>query len=655
MLGFVFETAQGRPGRQDGPAAMSIEALRGPARAYDSVQQAMRDGCDDVVLVRAPMTAMSGWAQQLVDAAAVDDRVATVSAIALPDPGDDAAARAARVRDAAVGLRPALAQPAGPCVLLRRDALQLVGWPGHDDADRGVLAAFAAACTAHGLLHVLADDLLVFTTGEPDGGGVAAEGKPDAPAVSHGGPLARVRSVARGAVTGLSVTVDARLLDGPLGGSQVHTLALIRALAECHRGELRVMVGSEPRAYAQAVLDELGPETLTYEQATCGAARTAVVHRPTQVFQSSDIALLRLVGERIVVTHEDSILFHNPAYFAAPELWHSYRRVTSRALAEADRVVFSTEHARADALRDELVAHERSAVVALGTDHRAPATAQSAPPALPGGQGQPFLLCLGSDLLHKNRPFAIRLVRALRGLGWDGRLVLAGGHAEHGSSAAQERELLDEWPQAADGVVMLGHVSEHEREWLTAHCAALVFASVSEGFGLPPFEAARRGVPCLFAARSAMAELLPAEAATLVPWDAEPSAAAALVLLTDATARERHLKLMRGAAEPLTWKRFAGGLIGVYEQAASSPARAVSTLLAHADEREQEMIAVHELAVDLRAQLEALGPDALRLVGRDGLLPADVQRALLAAVARRPTQAPLFALLRAGYRAGHRG
>ena len=42
---------------------------------------------------------------------------------------------------------------------------------------------------------------------------------------------------------------------------------------------------------------------------------------------------------------------------------------------------------------------------------------------------------LGTDFLHKNRVFAMRLLASLREHhGWSGRLVLAGTHIPHGSS-----------------------------------------------------------------------------------------------------------------------------------------------------------------------------------------------------------------------------
>jgi hypothetical protein len=203
-------------------------------------------------------------------------------------------------------------------------------------------------------------------------------------------------------------------------------------------------------------------------------------------------------------------------------------------------------------------------------------------------------------------------------------------------------------------VVALEHVPEPERRWLVEHCAAVLFPSVSEGFGLPPFEAAHHGVPCLFAAWTAMAELLPHEAATIVPWDAAASAERALALLTDAQARAEHVGLLQDAARGLTWRRTAEQLVEVYERAVATPAPAAAALAWEATQREQDLISMHDYQLDLRSQLDGFGDDGRRLVGRDGMLPADVQRALLAVAARRPVRRPLFALLRAGYALAHR-
>src|SRR5207253_764056 len=154
---------------------------------------------------------------------------------------------------------------------------------------------------------------------------------------------------------------------------------------------------------------------------------------------------------------------------------------------------------------------------------------------------------------HKNRPFAIRLLARLLADGWGGRLVLAGGEVAHGSSRADEDRIAAA-EDVGEALVRLGPVSEAERRWLVEHCAAVAYPSVDEGFGLLPFEAARAGRPCLFAAVGPLAEMLPPQTATLVPWDAAESARRARPLLTDGEERDRHVAAVRAAADGYRWE-----------------------------------------------------------------------------------------------------
>ncbi len=134
-----------------------------------------------------------------------------------------------------------------------------------------------------------------------------------------------------------------------------------------------------------------------------------------------------------------------------------------------------------------------------------------------------MLLCLGTDFRHKNRVFALRLLEALREReGWDGTLVLAGPRVSDGSSARRGGALPRDPARArrARGDAARGERGgEGVAAWSAA--AAVLYPTTFEGFGLMPFEAAAAGRPCLFASHTALAETLPAELATLVPWDPE--------------------------------------------------------------------------------------------------------------------------------------
>ncbi|MGH2713564.1 MAG: glycosyltransferase, partial [Thermoleophilaceae bacterium] len=434
-----------------------------------------------------------------------------------------------------------------------------------------------------------------------------------------------------------------------LSGAQTHVLELVAALARTGADRLRVLPGAELGGEPREVLESLnGVKILS--GTLPDAPPVDIVHRPSQVAVPYDLELLARLGDRVVVTQQDLIAYRNPAYHATLSWWRQYRRATRLAMAMADAVVFSSRHTLEDALADDLVDERRAHVLPIAAEHTLVALA--GPPQRPEGLPSAvshagYLLCLGNDFKHKNQVFALHLLDALRRRGWTGSLVFAGGKVEHGSSRPDEDALIAERPGLAEAVVRLGPVSEPEKAWLYKHAAAVAYPTLYEGFGLVPFEAGRAGVPCLFAPQASLAEVLPAEAALLVQWDEEVSAERVLPLLTASPERTAHVELLRRAAGALSsWDDHAAALIEVYERALSLPEREARAVAHEAVEREVELARWRELE-------EEFGPDGFSLIRPGGYLPQDIQRALLAVATRPRMRAPLFALLRAFYRAGH--
>jgi glycosyltransferase involved in cell wall biosynthesis len=620
----------------------------------------------DAALLIGETVVAGGWLEGLREAAASDSLVATATALSndaafLSVPWRNRPYRglplditledaAARVRERAARVRPLLPTALGHCVLLRRSALDLAGAPDAALDPSAAVVDLAQRCSARGLRHVAADDVLVLHAGdEPRGDagpeqGVVAERHPHlAPLLAEArddvtGPLGRALTLARQAFTGRRVTIDGRSLTGFRAGTQVHTLELIAALARTGEVRVRVLVPAGLDAAAADALAALEDVELL-EPGAADAERDEVVHRPFQLASPADLGDLLRHGERLVVTQQDLIGHRTPGYFPSVDAWLVHRRLTREALAFADLVVFESEHARADALADDLVTPDRARLVPIGVDHRvAPPAAEERPPA--GVGDRPFLLCLGTTFRHKNRPFALRLLHALREQhGWDGRLVLAGPDMPDGSSVADEEAWLLEHPAAAPHVVRLAAVDEREKAWLCRHAAAVLYPTTYEGFGLVPFEAASAGTACLWAPQSSLADVLPPDLGLLVPWDAEASAGRVVELLRDEARAAAHVEAVRAAAAELTWDRAAAALLDAYDEVVRLPAR-------EADRLARIQSAYWGLRHDI-------GDTGLSLVGpEEPLLPPDAQRALAALARRGPTRRALLAALRWAARLG---
>ncbi len=508
----------------------------GPGHASADVERAVAALAPaDVALLTEPCLVAPGWLGRLGAAARADSSTATASA--LTDRGgplglavaEDPPAPSSRPAGNSLGLRPRLARAVAPCVYLRRDALELVG---PLDAGLGLADAvevdLAQRCVLAGLGHVAADEVVVGRLGPADGDralDALSHRYPylaDPPEVAASGVLDRALEAARPTRVRLAVTVDGRALGLAMTGTQVHVGQLIRALGATGALRLRVLVGPDtPRETIGELEDLAGVEVLRFADIDDATRVDAVFHRPQQVFDPLDLELAFRLGRRLVINHLDLIAYRNPGYFPSRTAWLAHRRVTRQALAAADRVIVFSEHTRGDICSDELAETDRVRVVPPGLDHDEP----PAPPRRPAGLEEAdagMLLCLGTDFRHKNRVFALRLLHALSdGHGWPGHLVFAGAAIPDGSSRPAEGAYLRAHPELAGRVVDLGPVSEPEKAWLLGQAAAVVYPSVYEGFGLVPFECARAGVPCLFAAQTSLAEILPAATATLTPWDAE--------------------------------------------------------------------------------------------------------------------------------------
>jgi glycosyltransferase involved in cell wall biosynthesis len=644
----------------------------------------------DVLVLTEPCRVTDGWLEHMREAALCDTNTATASALAdvgteLALGGGDRAGEsltdlATALAADTLTLRPRLTRAVGPCVYVRREALELVGSLDEElDLRIALEVDFAQRCLLSGLAHVAADDVLVERLAPSPSAPAGAlparvlERYPyllDAP-LAESSVLAHALRVARGSSSRLWVTLDARALDGAVMGTQVHILELILALARTQALRLRLLVWSEriDGKTLELLRGLPGIELLAAEDVDSHTPRSTVFHRPQQAFSPGDVALALTLGERVVLSQLDLIAYRNPGYFPDADSWTDYRRASRHGLAAAERVVVFSEHTRRELLSDALVEQERVNVVAPGLDHRA-----LGEPEQPAGLGEEdrgplgdgFLLCLGTDFRHKNRLFALRLLGSLHAdHAWNGTLVLAGTHISHGSSAELEREFLEQHPDLHESVLDLGSVSEREKAWLLPHARAVVYPSVYEGFGLVPFESAMNGVPCVFAPQSSLAETAPAETATILPWDPTASATAVHALLTDVEARQRHVETLAEAGRRLTWSAAATRMIDVYREASVAPVRDAATLSRDAVERERALTDSHEAVVsmligerervlgDYYGLIEEVGPGR-GLIGPHGSLPGDLQRALLALSARPALSRPLYAAMSRMFAAGRR-
>jgi hypothetical protein len=136
---------------------------------------------------------------------------------------------------------------------------------------------------------------------------------------------------------------------------------------------------------------------------------------------------------------------------------------------------------------------------------------------------------------------------------------------------AAEGEWLSRHSEFRRRVTVLGAVSEAEKRWLYSNAGLVLYPTLSEGFGLVPFEAAEHGAPCLSTRQGSLDEVLPKDLLTLGCLDPVQEADCALRILTDPeVARGMVAKVQERAAE-FTWEAAGTSLANLLFEVTGRP------------------------------------------------------------------------------------
>jgi glycosyltransferase involved in cell wall biosynthesis len=321
------------------------------------------------------------------------------------------------------------------------------------------------------------------------------------------------------------VGVDLSILRHPPSGTSRYATEVLAALpAALGAGCEVVGFGGFPRARWRNAFRR--PVNLAADLTwwTLGSSVRAAAGRIDAWYSPSNILPLALPRPKVVTIHDANLLDPHGGYD------RGYVRVAAplfRRSANAARVVLTDSEFARSAIADQLGIDPAKVVVAYpGIDHTSGAEPLDPDPGLPGC----YALFVGRTEPHKN----VRLLVEAwgRGVPEDLHLVVAGGAG--GDDAAIRRAIAGS--PAANRIHLPGAVSEGRLAQLYRDAACFLFPSRMEGFGLPPLEAMRRGVPTAVADTTCLPEVTAGAALLFDPDDPDSVVAAIGDLLSPATA-----------------------------------------------------------------------------------------------------------------------
>lgn len=262
----------------------------------------------------------------------------------------------------------------------------------------------------------------------------------------------------------------------------------------------------------------------------------------------------------VVVTIHDLTHLTQPEYTHSPAK-HAYARFMFEVVRRrAAAILTVSEFTRDEFLRVVGAPRAAMTVARNGVDRGwfAPSAA-----AQPSG-ARPYILSIASMKPHKNLPALIdafgsicdRVPHDLVLVGRNDGLRTADDRVRKAASRVGER------------VRLLGAVDDDELHRLVCGATAFVFASLYEGFGLPPLEAMAAGRACVVARAGSIPEVCGDAALYFDPRDSEAIAARLFDVLTDDGLRAELAMRGQRRARMFDWTESAGAVVSALETAA---------------------------------------------------------------------------------------
>ena len=194
------------------------------------------------------------------------------------------------------------------------------------------------------------------------------------------------------------------------------------------------------------------------------------------------LSSLRLIrGSKTGVLIHDTIPLDHPQY-QRPETARSFKVLLQTAARHADLIICNSAQTKADVLRHAAPLTPETVVAHLGV----PAPVLGTPPKGPW-EGHPYFVCLGTIEPRKNHALLLDLWQDVP----DAHLLICGNRGWENDA------VFDRLDAKPPGVHELSGLDDGQVFGLLAQSKGLLFPSLSEGYGLPPIEAAALGVPVL--------------------------------------------------------------------------------------------------------------------------------------------------------------
>jgi len=271
-----------------------------------------------------------------------------------------------------------------------------------------------------------------------------------------------------------------------------------------------------------------------------------------------------------LVTIHDLIPLLLPEYRGGI-LVRAYVSLVCRAAKRAALVLTDSQASARDILTHLNLSSAKVRVVYLGAEPASALGPQDAraDAATRARYGLPdtYILYLGGLDVRKNVTNLLQAWALASGvLGASTPLVVAGRLPEHAAFTPDPRQVAKILGLDPGTLFFPGYVEETDKPALYRGAVCFAFPSRYEGFGLPPLEALRHGVPVVGSDVSAIPEVVGDAGILVAPDDVSGMAEALIAVATDAGLRARLSTRALAQAACFSWEKTAQETLAAYEE-----------------------------------------------------------------------------------------
>ncbi|HBR80449.1 MAG: mannosyltransferase B-like protein [Candidatus Uhrbacteria bacterium GW2011_GWE2_45_35] len=352
----------------------------------------------------------------------------------------------------------------------------------------------------------------------------------------------------------MRIIIDCRYIldppNGQFGGISEYADGLIRALLDLKTGNEFVLFFSEK--YSGDLAVARGGVEVVRVPVKRGSfffnhfvfPRLVRLSRPDIFFAPQGQLPLGWRGRAVVTVH-DLAIFGHPEWFPGGfSRWFSTKLVVPWSLRRAEKIIAVSEATKKDLMRLFKIPDEKIFIVypdVVVSEH------------VENGSSD-YFLCLGTIEPRKNFLLAAQAIKILREKFPEAKLLIVGGRGWKFAETIKEFD--------PEFVEELGFVSCEQKFSLLAKAQALVFPSLYEGFGLPPLEAMKLGVPVITTRAGALPEVC-GEAARYVSINDPVELARAMEEMFAENLRAGYIERGLKQAEKFSWKKSAEEILNI--------------------------------------------------------------------------------------------